>query len=226
MKGEVLHYDDNSGIGYIAGDDGVRYAFARADLKQLTPLSNGARVDFDIDGRNAREIFLIQSHDSLRAPVSSGYGRSSVAEPDLGLWGYFTRALTSYYANFSGRARRKEYWGFYLIYVAILLGVGISLALLVGAMSANARSTGGTYQPGALGIVVVLLGIALLATIIPTIALTVRRFHDIGQSGWLVLLFYVLGVVPVVNFVSSIVWLVMLCLDSQPGDNKYGAPAK
>ncbi len=41
MKGEVLHYDDNSGQGQISGADGIRYSFSRADLKQLVPISKG-----------------------------------------------------------------------------------------------------------------------------------------------------------------------------------------
>ena len=69
-------------------------------------------VEFQIDGASARDIFLIRS--DMRASAPAQFGREAVAaEPEsTGLWSYFVRTLTSNYANFRGRARRKEYWGF------------------------------------------------------------------------------------------------------------------
>jgi len=222
MKGDILHYDDNSGTGYIAGDDGIRYTFIRSDLKQLRPIGPGTRVDFDVDGRTATDIFIVDAPApqmrSYGAPTNLGSGVT--AEPELGMFQYFTRAYTSYYANFNGRARRKEYWGSCLIYTLFLIGVVAVIGVLAAGTEAFTQSS---YAPGILGL---LISVLVLATIIPGIALIVRRFHDIGQSGWLVLLFYVLAVIPYVNFISCIVWIVMLCMDSLPTDNKYGPPPK
>jgi len=231
MKGDILHYDDQSGTGYIAGDDGMRYTFTRADLKQLRPVGAGTKVDFDVDGRNATDIFIVDRQTQNRGYGAPNIGQpayAGIAEPELSMWRYFTRALTSNYANFNGRARRKEYWGFFLFYMVILIGVFAVMAVLLGVMAAQAQSAsyGGMHAPGIWGLVAIVVALFILATIIPSIALNVRRFHDIGQSGWLVLLFYVLSIIPYVNFVSGIVWIVMLCLDSQPMDNKYGPPPK
>src|SRR3954468_6698136 len=130
MRGEVLHYDDEQGFGFINGVDGKRYAFERSDLRRLVPVGKGTVVEFQIDGAAAREIFIIRSDTRASAPVS--FGRDAVvAQPEsTGLWSYFTRTLTSNYANFRGRARRKEYWGFVLFYTILLMivfGVGVAL---------------------------------------------------------------------------------------------------
>lgn len=65
-----------------------------------------------------------------------------------------------------------------------------------------------------------------LAVIIPGIAVSVRRFHDTGRSGWMLLLFVGLGLIPIVGFVAAIVQIVFLCQDSAPGTNQYGPSPK
>lgn len=152
-------------------------------------------------------------------PVYSG-----PAEPELGLFEYFVRCFTTKYASFYGRARRKEYWGFTLFTSLFWMIMAILIAVAIA--SSQSQSA---YQQGPSGLVIVLaivLIVGVLATILPGIAVTVRRFHDIGQSGWIVLIFYVAAAIPYVNFITSIIWLVMLCLNSQPHENKYGPPPK
>lgn len=83
------------------------------------------------------------------------------------LFTYFLEAFTKNYANFKGRSRRREYWGFALWYCVIFL-VSIVLAILTG-------------------IGTLLLGAFIIITIVPSIALTVRRLHDINLSGWFAL---------------------------------------
>lgn len=108
------------------------------------------------------------------------------------------------YAEFSGRSRRKEYWLFILFNFVI----SFVLSLVDAAM--------GTFDAEAgLG---VFSGIYSLAVLIPSVAVTVRRLHDIGKSGWWVL----------VVFIPVIGWLVILifaCLNSAP-DNQYGPNPK
>ena len=70
------------------------------------------------------------------------------------------------------------------------------------------------------------VGIYGLAALIPSISAATRRFHDIGKSGWLLLLLCALGIIPVVGFICSIIQLVFLCQDSQPGVNQYGPNPK
>lgn len=110
------------------------------------------------------------------------------------------------YADFSGRSRRKEYWMF-------LLGVLIAalvLGFIEGLIGIN------TMVAGVYGPLTVLL---LLAVIIPSIAVQVRRFHDQGKSGWFVLL----GFIP---FVGGIILLVFMCFEGAQGPNEYGPDPK
>ena len=110
------------------------------------------------------------------------------------------------YANFSGRARRSEYWYFTLfmcIVTAVLSGI-------------NAAVFGPDAQ---MTVFTVIQGIFSLATLIPSLAVTVRRLHDIGKSGW----FYLLALIPIVGGIILLVWE---CKDSEPGTNNYGPNPK
>ena len=208
MRGEVLHYDDEQGFGFINGTDGKRYAFERSDLRRLVPVGKGTLVEFQIDGATAREIFIIRSDTRASAPAS--FGRDAiVAEPEhTGLWSYFTRTLTSNYANFRGRARRKEYWGYVLFYTILLMivtAVGISFDNSTGNLAGQEIPTA----------TIVAVGLFLLATFIPGLALIVRRQHDIGLSGW----FYLLILIP---YVGGLIVFVFTLIPSQKHDNKWG----
>lgn len=212
MKGQILHYDDNAGLGQISGDDGVRYNFTRADLKRLVPIRSGTKVDFDFEGKDAKDIYV------LSGALAGNY--SSESEPELSFFGYFRRAMTSYYFNFSGRARRKEYWGFSVFPFVIFLALGIIIAL-----SFVGRS--GYEGPSPLGWVAMIVGaIFALAVIIPGIAVQVRRFHDIGQSGWWVLALFLVSFIPYVGLLTTIAYIVVGCIDTQANGNKFGPPPK
>jgi uncharacterized membrane protein YhaH (DUF805 family) len=106
------------------------------------------------------------------------------------------------YAVFSGRARRKEYWMFVLINVLIGLAIGVVLGIVGAAQAADGLST--LYS---------------LAAFLPGLAVTCRRLHDTGRSGWWFLLVFL-------PIVGSIVLIVFLCLDGQPGENAYGPNPK
>ena len=109
------------------------------------------------------------------------------------------------YADFNGRARRKEYWMFFLFNVII----SIALLIVDGILGTSA-------VPGTMG----LLGVIyLLALLVPGIAVAIRRLHDTGRSGWWILI----GLVP---FVGGIVLIVFLVQDSTPGDNQFGRNPK
>ncbi|MDO9008347.1 MAG: DUF805 domain-containing protein [Thiobacillus sp.] len=109
------------------------------------------------------------------------------------------------YAVFKGRARRKEYWFF------ILFNLIASLLLtLVDFM------TGSLDAELGMGL---LSGLYSLAILIPSLAVTVRRLHDTGRTGWWLLI----GLIPLIG---AIVLLVFMLLDSQPNDNEYGANPK
>ena len=106
----------------------------------------------------------------------------------------------SNYFNFADRATRSEYW-YFLLFLAILGAVtGILDFALFGFRLVGPLS-----------------GIASLVTFIPAVSLSVRRLHDIGRTGWWVLL----ALIPIVGWVVLIVWA---CQPTVPQANAYGQP--
>ncbi|XUW99857.1 MAG: DUF805 domain-containing protein [Dehalogenimonas sp.] len=115
------------------------------------------------------------------------------------------------YAVFDGRARRKEYWFFVLFNFLIAVGlsiVGVLLGVAIGGFDADSF-------PFIAVTPVILYGLAM---IIPSIAVTVRRLHDIGFSGW----WYLITLVPG----GSVVLFIFALLDTKPGTNQYGPDPK
>ena len=114
----------------------------------------------------------------------------------------FTQAIQSVfaqYATFTGRARRSEYWFFVLFNYVISAALGFL----------------GRYM----FLFSILSGLYSLAVLIPSLAVTWRRLHDIGKGGgW-----YFFILVPLVGWIFLLVWL---CRDSQPGQNAYGPNPK
>jgi uncharacterized membrane protein YhaH (DUF805 family) len=108
------------------------------------------------------------------------------------------RSVLSKYVTFSGRARRSEFWWFALFSIIVSI-VGAAIDAIIGS-----------------SIVGFLLALALL---LPSLAVTVRRLHDTGRSGWWIL-------IALVPLIGAIVLLVFECQDSQPGTNSYGASPK
>ena len=112
---------------------------------------------------------------------------------------WYISALKRYF-DFSGRARRKEYWFFTLF--NILISVGLALVdMAIGTFD----------EVSGYGI---LSSIYLLAVLIPSIAVAVRRLHDTDRTGWWLLI----GLIPLIG---AIVLLVFMVLESKP-DNQYG----
>lgn len=118
------------------------------------------------------------------------------------------------YADFTGRARRSEYWWFYLAYVLAVLAVAIVggvLTAVAGAVSESASGVVGT-------LVGVVYGLVALGLILPTLAVGARRLHDTGRSGWWLLI----GLVPLGGIVLLVFWVT----DSTPGTNRFGPSPK
>jgi len=103
------------------------------------------------------------------------------------------------YAVFNGRARRTEYWMFFLFNLIIILVLGFVEGLV-----------------GGIGVIGLLYSLAVL---IPGIAVSVRRLHDTDRSGWWLLIVFV-------PLIGAIVILVFMLQDSRSGQNKYGANPK
>ena len=133
------------------------------------------------------------------------------------------------YADFSGRSRRKEYWSFalllFIVYV-IIAGLLVATGLPLGAMT-NPQAAAAIEPPGAFFYVIAgLAGIGVLAIIVPSIAVVVRRLHDRDMSGWWYLGAIVAGMIPFVGFLASIALLVLMCLPGTPGPNRFGPDPK
>lgn len=132
------------------------------------------------------------------------------------------------YADFSGRSRRKEYWMFLLLNVIVYVVLGV--LLFAGGMSEAFLSDDlGTADPefGVLGIVAMLLiGLWALGTIIPNIALQVRRLHDLGYTGWIYLGVILAGFIPLIGGLVQIGFLVFMAVPGNVGANQYGDDPK
>ena len=109
------------------------------------------------------------------------------------------------YATFSGRARRKEYWMFFLISALISIVLTL-LDILLGTYSVE-------YEAGLFS------GLYSLLILLPSIAVVVRRLHDTDRSGWWIL-------ISLIPLIGVIVLFAFICLDSQPGTNRFGANPK
>jgi uncharacterized membrane protein YhaH (DUF805 family) len=125
----------------------------------------------------------------------------------------FTHAIKSFwsnYSNFKGRARRSEYWYVQLFLVLTnLAAAAIDFVLMDYDVERFLANGGG----GIVGL------IWIVATIVPALAVLIRRLHDTSRSGWWALI----GLIPVVG---GIVVLVFTVMDSIPGENKYGVSPK
>jgi len=121
---------------------------------------------------------------------------------------YWFKAIRKY-GVFRGRACRKEYWMFFLFNL-IFQAVAIALDNALGIVFVKGRIYGPIY---------VLYSLFIL---IPGLAITVRRFHDTDHSGWWLLL----ALIPLVNLIFGIIFLIWLIRDGTPGENKYGPNPK
>ena len=121
---------------------------------------------------------------------------------------WYLKVMRENYANFNGRARRKEYWMFTLFHTLLVIACAFTLALLV--------ATG----PYSLTLLVAIMSIAvILAHVVPSLAISVRRLHDVGQSGW----FLLLALIP---YIGNSIIFVFSVIEGNKGTNKYGPDPK
>ena len=117
---------------------------------------------------------------------------------------YYIKVLKQY-VDFKGRARRKEYWMFFLFNMIFAI-VAMVLDNVLGLASP-------TVGYG------IIYGIYAVATLLPSLAVGVRRLHDVGKSGWMVL-------IALIPLIGSIWLIVLLAKNGDTGENKYGADPK
>ncbi len=128
---------------------------------------------------------------------------------------YWYAQVMRRYVGFGGRARRREFWSFALVNFAIVLVLAFGAGLTGGITNVGGHPN---FTPGS-SIFYGLYVLYTLAVLIPSLAVSVRRLHDTGRSGfWLLLAF--------VPIIGGLVLLVFYALDSQPGENQYGPNPK
>ena len=136
------------------------------------------------------------------------------------LFTYWLECFTKHYADFSGRARRSEYWGTVLFNGLIQAGLSIILSIVATILFSSIEINGEvTFSPGFCLLPDIPIYIYGLVWLLPGLAVAVRRLHDIGKSGWNLL--WIL--LPIVGAIMLIYWY---CQDSQPEENKWGANPK
>tara|TARA_R110000787_G_scaffold250514_1_gene356161 strand:+ start:69 stop:785 length:717 start_codon:yes stop_codon:yes gene_type:complete len=227
MRGEVLKPDNIEGAGLILGEDGQRYQFTQLQVRNDAVLHAGQTVDFISMGDEARDIYALGARavpqPAAPQPAYAGAapGVPASAQPDYvaavplksdGLWTYFVRALTKNFAQFNGRARRAEYWGYTLFAILAYFVLFVIDAFLSFAFY-------GTDQFGEPQFIPILVVVFWVYNILPSISITVRRLHDQDISGWL----YLINLIP---YVGGLVLLVFMLLDSKPATNKHGPSPK
>lgn len=212
MPGAVLHFDRDQDYGYINGTDGKRYIFSRNDISREIPLIRGTLVDFEPDDGSAHNIVAVvptTPSPSTGQPSRPGSPAENAPAGSMGLWAYFRRTVSVNYFNFNGRARRKEFWAFWLCFILVqlaLVGFGILVNLAINGFGINAGRSSIGLLPAA---------IFTLAFGLSWIALVVRRLHDVGLSGWLVLLCFIPAI-------GEVALLVLGLAPSQVGENPWG----
>lgn len=209
MKGRILDFSIQTNTGIITGEDHKRYSFVGSEWKETQAPVRGYEVDFEINAEGqAIGIYLeitanpipaivntpTQSNSSYTAPASqesSHKAKEAFRKWEQGEDNYQQAIFTCFkkFADFKGRARRREFWYFVLFCVL--------LSLLLSFMNED------------------LATLAMLITLIPNIAVNVRRLHDIDRSGWWMLI----ALVPIVGVLLLLFWATQ---EGNPTANQYG----
>ncbi len=129
-------------------------------------------------------------------------------ESNYNMIDWWKKVMLKNYANFTGRARRAEYWYFALM--NFILIIPFYVIGLIGILNDNT-----TLSVMGMG----LYGIVVLATIVPTLAVSARRLHDINKSGW----FYLFVFIPLIGGILILVWFFT---DGDRFTNNYGSDPK
>jgi len=119
------------------------------------------------------------------------------------------RTVLSKYATFDGRAARPEYWWWVLFYIVAIVATTIVDGVILGPVFGDGVFDPDAPQP--------LSGLLYLALLLPNLAVGARRLHDVGRSGWWLLL----ALLPVIGALVLIFWFVQ---PGDPGANEYGPP--
>ncbi|MHA3058565.1 DUF805 domain-containing protein [Acinetobacter sp. ANC 4641] len=203
MKGTLLDFSIQYNEGIINGEDNKRYSFIGAEWKEQVAPVRGQQVDFLVNELGqAVGVYLATLGTPFQQPAAFQESNAQLQEEqNYGFFDWAMKCLKNY-TNFSGRARRKEYWYFYLF--QILSGFILALILAIIGLSE--------------GQVNIFTGLLNLFFFLPALAVGVRRLHDVHRSGWWMLIaFTIIGLIPL------FIWMVS---ETRPERNQWGSPAK
>ena len=110
---------------------------------------------------------------------------------------WYLKVMSNYF-SVQGRARRQEYWMYFLVYLLIV----VAAALLDGVLGMGLLSA-----------------LVTLAHLVPSITVGVRRLHDIDRSGWWLLI----ALLPLIGWIIALYWAIK---EGDSGDNRYGVDPK
>lgn len=228
MKGIVERVELPGDPGRIRGEDGRLYTYRQSQVRTDDPVRTGQRVDFISLGDEARDIYAVDM-PAVPAPAPAAplqpapysqavdaHRAKPLANPPEGLWTYFIDSLTKKYARFTGRARRTEYWAYTLFWWMITVGLLVLDGVLM-VLTSPSWSAGGVWWFFYLSI------LWQLGTLVPNIAIVVRRLHDLNMSGWLYLIKAADFVFP---YVGTIIVFIFMLMDSKPEPNAHGPSPK
>ena len=205
MKGQILDFSIQAG-GLISSEDGKRYPFKNEEWKEQGIPTRGMKVDFDVDeDGQAVAVYKALGASSTGgvATVLQNASQTRNENGQLSLFALFLETLTKRYAQFSGRASKREFWGYMLFRMVAVVAI-FFVAVIMFAIN---ESLGSIFN-----LLCWLFGIAL---VIPDLSVGVRRLHDIGKSGW----WFLIGLVPLIGPI----WLIILwCQASVNEDNQWG----
>jgi len=111
--------------------------------------------------------------------------------------GYFLNVIKEQYSDFDGRTGREDYWMYLLWFWVIAIALSI-------------------ISFGILGLAMIVL------LFIPSLAINIRRLHDLNYSGWGYLIYIVLSMIPIINFFALIGYIYLMCQKGSPNANDYG----
>ena len=199
-------------------------------IEDMQIIARSAPRPIDMNKESSYEVkrFSIRREQASRPSVSSPRHTPSssssdrlegtyVAQEGKSLFTYFVECYTEHFADFSGRARRQEYWGTVLFNIPLTYAISL-LRLSVRQDISNYGASGDLESMSHAGPVSILLLFILTVVFVPGLAVTVRRLHDTGRSGWWLLI----GLIPILGLVI----LYWLCSDGSPEENEYGESPK
>ena len=146
--------------------------------------------------------------------ASNAFPMEPLAPGELRWYQWLPNAVKTKYADFKGRARRKEYWFFQLHSLLLIYGGTFALAFFEGFVT-EGECFSGNGDPVLAGLWLIVVSLGL---IIPNLAVNVRRLHDVNKSGWWILI----SLVPF----GALVLLVFYCQEGDSGPNQYGPNPK